>query len=1223
MSVWGMAQTSLGGKVTDVDTGEELIGANVTLFKGGTFVTGTSTDFDGNYKLTIDPGTYDVEVSYVGFPPNKITGVIAKASQNNKLDVQLGGGIDLDVVVVTEYKNPLIEKDNTTSGGVVTSEQIRNLPTKDINALAASVAGMSAADDGDAISVRGSRSNGTDYYIDGIRVSGSNSMIPQSEIDQLQVITGGIGAEYGDVTGGIISITTKGPSSKFSGGFEAETSEYLDQFGYNLLSANISGPILKKKSTGESILGFRFSGQYRLRKDDDPPATDIFRVKEDVLAELEENPILNLGSTQIPAAQELTDEDVDILGYQPNEEEKRLDLTGKIDARLSKAIDITLTGSYSSLNDRFSPREDERLRENSRVFNSHNNPFVDEVRYRGNFRFRHRLSKVVDGTEEEGEEVKKSLFSNLQYTLIGGYEKRLYNRDDHRHGENLFNYGHIGNFDYQWTPAFDTVRVPGVPMDQSLTVAHVDYTQTFLGFTPGETNPVLANYNKGIETNVGSSLPAQNGFFNGSVATVWDNHVNVGQVYNLFQKIDEDLITLNISSSFDLNPGGSDAGTHSIQFGIIYEQRFNRGYDLAPRQLWRIAQQEANRDILGLDTLGSDTIGLFTDVPSPFNQVTDTVAQYNVLTDINQQAFENGTAPIDFGVSVRNLTNSGYNDYVNVDGLSPDQLSLDMFSALELNNQFARIDLNYYGFDYTGKKLGNDVTFDDFFTATVSATDTTRTFPVAAIQPVYSAAYIQDKFSYKDIIFRLGLRVDRYDANTKVLKDPYSFYEVMTADDFYSTTGEVRPDGVEGDYRVYVTEDQGTNVKAFRQGDQWFNSSGEPVNDGRLIFGGDVVTPKLYEERINDIKDRDFNPNTSFEDYEPQINWMPRLAFSFPISDDANFFAHYDILVQRPSAIGVNVDRATALDYFYWQTSVNARTPNANLRPQRTIDYEVGFQQKLTNSSALKIAVYYKEMRDMIQRRSYLFIPTVSNYETFGNIDFGTVKGFTFQYDLRRTGNVTFSTNYTLQFADGTGSDADGRRGITNRGVIRTLFPLNFDERHRIVSTLDYRYGSGSKYNGPTVSGKDILSDFGVNLQAIAVSGRPYTATQQAVVLGGNGTKGQVNGARLPWNVTLNLRVDKSFRLSKPGAKTPLGLNVYFRVQNLLDAKNIVRVYSLTGSPDDDGYLNSDQGIQTINNTTTAGLNTQSYLDAYQWRVLNPNFFSLPRRMYLGAIFEF
>ena len=69
-------------------------------------------------------------------------------------------------------------------------------------------------------------------------LSGSN-LIPQSEIDQLQIITGGIGARYGDVTGGIISITTKGPSQKFTGGFELETSEYLDSYGYNLASLNL------------------------------------------------------------------------------------------------------------------------------------------------------------------------------------------------------------------------------------------------------------------------------------------------------------------------------------------------------------------------------------------------------------------------------------------------------------------------------------------------------------------------------------------------------------------------------------------------------------------------------------------------------------------------------------------------------------------------------------------------------------------------------------------------------------------------------------------------------------------------------------------------------------------------------------------------------------------------------------------------------------------------
>jgi outer membrane receptor for ferrienterochelin and colicin len=51
-----------------------------------------------------------------------------------------------------------------------------------------------------------------------------SNLIPESEIDQLQVITGGIEAQYGDVTGGIISITTKGPSNAFSGGVEVETS---------------------------------------------------------------------------------------------------------------------------------------------------------------------------------------------------------------------------------------------------------------------------------------------------------------------------------------------------------------------------------------------------------------------------------------------------------------------------------------------------------------------------------------------------------------------------------------------------------------------------------------------------------------------------------------------------------------------------------------------------------------------------------------------------------------------------------------------------------------------------------------------------------------------------------------------------------------------------------------------------------------------------------------
>ncbi|MBK7409943.1 MAG: carboxypeptidase regulatory-like domain-containing protein, partial [Saprospirales bacterium] len=326
------AQTSLYGKISEKETGDAVIGANVVLKKNGVFETGSDTDFDGNYSITnLDPGTYDVEVSYVGFPTQRITGVVVAAGKGTRLDVDLEQeGIELGTVVVTGYKVPLIDKDNTSTGGFVTAEQIQKLPSKSINAIVANVAGTSSADEGDDVTIKGSRSNATVYFLDGIRVSGN--LPPQTEVEQLQVITGGVEAQYGDVTGGVISVTTKGPSQRFTGGFEAETSRGLDAFGYLLGVGNLSGPILKNKK-GESVLGFRVSGQYLDRLDDDPPAIPVYQVKDDVLRELEANPVLLVGGSFVPAAEFLTSDDVNEMAYQPNERNKRIDITGKLEAK--------------------------------------------------------------------------------------------------------------------------------------------------------------------------------------------------------------------------------------------------------------------------------------------------------------------------------------------------------------------------------------------------------------------------------------------------------------------------------------------------------------------------------------------------------------------------------------------------------------------------------------------------------------------------------------------------------------------------------------------------------------------------------------------------------------------------------------------------------------------------------------------------------------------------
>ena len=116
--------------------------------------------------------------------------------QANKLDIQLGQGIDLEEVVVIDYKVPLIKQDETTSGQTLTSEQLKRLPTRNIGAIAANAAGVSQGDEGDGLFLKGSRSASTFFYVDGIRVQGN--LIPESDIDQIQVVTGGIEAQYGD-----------------------------------------------------------------------------------------------------------------------------------------------------------------------------------------------------------------------------------------------------------------------------------------------------------------------------------------------------------------------------------------------------------------------------------------------------------------------------------------------------------------------------------------------------------------------------------------------------------------------------------------------------------------------------------------------------------------------------------------------------------------------------------------------------------------------------------------------------------------------------------------------------------------------------------------------------------------------------------------------------------------------------------------------------------------
>ena len=136
-----VGQTALKGIVLDADTGEELIGANVILKKDGVFVKGTYADIDGIFIIRVDPAIYDIEVSYTGYPTEKIEGITAVEGKTTKVIVQLKINDSEDWYFCPWhiiYNIPLLKLDESTSGYTFDHFKIRDLPTRNIQEISIS-----------------------------------------------------------------------------------------------------------------------------------------------------------------------------------------------------------------------------------------------------------------------------------------------------------------------------------------------------------------------------------------------------------------------------------------------------------------------------------------------------------------------------------------------------------------------------------------------------------------------------------------------------------------------------------------------------------------------------------------------------------------------------------------------------------------------------------------------------------------------------------------------------------------------------------------------------------------------------------------------------------------------------------------------------------------------------------------------------------------------------
>ena len=589
-----VAQTVLQGTVRDDK--EALVGATVKVTKGTDVISGAITDPEGKYRLTLDPGSYDVEVSYTGYQVQRTEGVQVLSNKLNSLDFALASGLAINEVEIKAFKVPLINEDGTESGSSLTSTQIRQMPTRNVAQIVAATAGVTTSENGD-VNIKGGRPASTNYYIDGVRVAGG--VPPVQDIEQLQVVTGGLGAEYGDVTGGIVSIITKGPASEYHGAVEVENSHGLDQFGYLLATANVSGPILRKKlenGGSRTLVGFRLSGQLLDLKDGDPPALPVYRAKESVLNRLNAHPLLPNGGSGANAAEQLTRDSVDLFKYNPFNKQRNVDVTGKLDFRLTNAIDISVTGTFQDAQDQFTPSGDVTS-STWALLNAQNNPTAYTQRYRGLARLRHRLGNQEPDKNASSKGVS---ISNASYQIQFGFERGTERRYDKRHKDNYFDYGYVGNFDITSDPV--ATQLPDG------TITHIGFSEALRNYTPSTQNPGLAAYNEFSNGETYADFSAKNGLFSTQYDNIWsDLHVNINQVYDNNSKSESDRVTLMASSGFDLKLGST--GVHNIQFGLMNEQRTQRFWRLNPFGLWNLMNQSQNIHFNGLDT--SRVVGRF------------------------------------------------------------------------------------------------------------------------------------------------------------------------------------------------------------------------------------------------------------------------------------------------------------------------------------------------------------------------------------------------------------------------------------------------------------------------------------------------------------------------------------------------------------------------------------------------------------------------------------
>ena len=203
---------SIRGIVADEQTRETLPGAHIFV-EIGDLPIGTASNLDGEFVLKpLNSGSYNVNVSYTGYGTKLRTNVVVKSDKIVFLDtIYLSKGVLVGDITIEAERIKIIDIEEPSKMTILSAE-IERMPSSDnlANIVALIAPDVKVDEATNELIVRGSRPGSSVYFIDGVKRQSMNGAVPSGSIGSITVYTGGIPVKYGDMTGGVVVIETKG-----------------------------------------------------------------------------------------------------------------------------------------------------------------------------------------------------------------------------------------------------------------------------------------------------------------------------------------------------------------------------------------------------------------------------------------------------------------------------------------------------------------------------------------------------------------------------------------------------------------------------------------------------------------------------------------------------------------------------------------------------------------------------------------------------------------------------------------------------------------------------------------------------------------------------------------------------------------------------------------------------------------------------------------------------